>query len=104
MKIISHPATDIDSSALTLEVQGRFDAHDADDFRAAADMALDQGVCNLAVDLSDVEFVDSAALAELVRAMKRCREANGELTLVSPSAPVRVILELTKLDAAFAIR
>ncbi len=85
-----------------VELQGRFDAHEAEAFRELADNAL-QNSADLRVVLTAVDFVDSTALAELVRAMKRCREAGGDLTLVKPSAPVRVILELTKLDAAFTI-
>ncbi len=88
----------------SLTLRGRFDAHEAPAFRDALDAAMDNGHHDLAVVLTDVEFVDSTALAELVRGMKRCREAGGDLALVSPSDPVRVILELTKLDAAFTIR
>ncbi len=86
-----------------LVLHGRFDAHEADLFRAAVEQALEDGHHNIRVHLANVEFVDSTALAELVRGMKRCRELRGDLVLVSPSDPVRVILELTKLDAAFDI-
>ena len=57
----------------------------------------------LTVDLSDVDFIDSTALAELVRGMKRARLAGGDLRIARPSETVRVILELTRLDAAFDI-
>lgn len=85
-----------------IELEGRFDAHEAAPFRELVDGVLENSA-NLSVVLTAVDFVDSTALAELVRAMKRCREAGGDLTLVRPSDPVRVILELTRLDAAFTI-
>lgn len=86
-----------------LSLSGRFDAHEAEGFRHVVDDVLSRGTNRLAITLTEVVFVDSAALAELVRGMKRCRERGGDLTLVAPSDPVRVILELTKLDAAFSI-
>lgn len=92
-----------DASAVRVVLSGRFDAHEAPSFREEVDRALAGGVTTLHVALTDVEFVDSTALAELIRGMKHCREAGGDLVLVEPSAPVRVILELTKLDAAFTI-
>lgn len=90
-------------TAQEVVLSGRFDAHEADLFRAAIDDAIDDNQHHIRVNLANVEFVDSTALAELVRGMKRCREQRGDLILVSPSDPVRVILELTKLDAAFEI-
>lgn len=83
---------------------GRFDAFETEAFRAALDDLLDGDTSTVSVDLYDVQFIDSSALAELVRAMKHCREAEGELFLHRLSDPVRVILELTRLDAAFEIR
>ena len=89
--------------AVELRIEGRFDAHEVELFRTAVDANIDDGRNHIRADLQKVEFVDSSALAELVRAMKHCREAGGDLVLASPSDPVRVILELTKLDAAFVI-
>lgn len=88
---------------LELALHGRFDAHETDAFRQRIDAEMDSGVHHLRINLAAVEFVDSTALAELVRGMKRCRELGGDLVLVQPSDPVRVILELTKLVAAFEI-
>ncbi len=86
-----------------LVLHGRFDAHETEAFRAEVDTEMASGHHHLRVNLAAVEFVDSSALAELVRGMKRCRELGGDLILVQPSDPVRVILELTKLMSAFEI-
>lgn len=93
---------DIISTISEIALQGRFDAHETESFRELVDEILTSSA-DLRVILTDVEFIDSTALAELVRAMKHCREAGGELTLVKPSDPVRIILELTRLDTAFTI-
>ena len=100
----------MDMTTLTLttsparaELHGRFDAHEAPQLRAWIDDQLLREQHRLTVDLSDVDFIDSTALAELVRGMKRARLAGGDLELARPSETVRVILELTRLDAAFSI-
>lgn len=86
-----------------LTLTGRFDAFETEAFRSTVDPLLAGDTTSISLDLSEVHFIDSSGLAELVRAMKHCREAGGELTLVRPSDPIVVILELTRLDAAFEI-
>lgn len=92
-----------DSAHPQIKLTGRFDAFETEALREHVDGCLANGDSTLTVDLSDVNFVDSSGLAELVRAMKRCREAGGEFFLRQLSDPVRVILELTRLDLAFEI-
>lgn len=82
---------------------GRFDAHESDQFRNYFDRAFERGLGIFIVDLSGVDFVDSTALAELVRAMKQLRHIGGDLVLRRPSNAVQIILELTKLNQAFTI-
>lgn len=55
----------------------------------------------VASDLSSVVFVDSSALAELLRGQRAASATGGDLVLVNPSDPVRIILELTALDQVF---
>ena len=86
-----------------LSLSGRFDAHEVDGYRATADPVVDVDHASIVVDLADVNFIDSSALAELVRSMKHVRERGGELVLRNPSDPVQVILELTGLNLAFTI-
>jgi len=96
----SHSST---GPSATVQLSGRFDAFEVDEFRAAVEQLQAKGTNHIEVDLSDVGFIDSTGLAELVRGMKRCRTAGGDLKLVTPSDPVQVILELTRLDTAFDI-
>ena len=84
-------------------LEGRFDAHEAENYRAAAAQIVDKHGPSFDVQLGGVRFLDSAALAELVRTMKTACSAGGDVRLCNPSAPVRVILELTGLDRAFVI-
>ncbi len=92
-----------DGSHTVVALQGRFDAHEADPVRERLVGAISAGAMALTLDLSGVTFIDSKALALLVRSQKECREGGIALTLASPSSPVQLIFELTKLDRAFHI-
>ena len=86
-----------------LTLEGRFDAHTV----PAVDRWLEEATAKLppqvVVNLRDVNFVDSAGLAALVRGMKRSRELGGNLVICSVQQPVRIIFELTRLDKAIDI-
>lgn len=86
-----------------LELEGRFDAYEEPQVRKWLDAQQAAGRAHLVIDLSGVNFIDSTALAALVRGMKLTREANGDLLLCALRQPVRVIFELTRLDRVFPI-
>ncbi len=58
---------------------------------------------HLALDLSGVTFMDSTGLKVLLSVLHRADLARGSLVLVGTTRPVRRILELTGLDASFAL-
>ncbi len=91
----------------TIRLSGRFDVTNCQEWRDCFDPLLEETgrprTSTVAVDLSGVDFADSAALSELVRAMKHCRSAGGDLRIVGLSAAVEDIFELTGLDKAFTI-
>ena len=87
---------------LTLRVAGRLDALEAAGLRRLLEGHLQDGQANIAVDLTDLEFLDSAGLAALVMGMKTARAAGGDLRLVWPSsADAMRIFELTSFDQVF---
>jgi len=84
-----------------ISVAGRFDAHEVDRFRVAVESLPVGAGGEVRVDLSGVVFVDSSALAELLRGQRAARESGGDLILVDVSDPVRIILEVTGLASVF---
>lgn len=80
---------------------GRFDAHGIEQFDRTLVDAIDAEHSHVIIDLSQVEFMDSSALAGLVRALKATVALAGTVTLVDVSDAARIILELTRLDAVF---
>ena len=86
-----------------IALAGRFDAHETANFRLVVDPLVRQPGATVRMDLTEVVFIDSSALAELVRADKQARAAGSGLVLAQVSTPVQVIMELTALDSVFLV-
>jgi anti-sigma B factor antagonist len=55
------------------------------------------------LDLRAVSFIDSSGIAMLTYAHQRAQRAGNELSLVSPSTPVRRLLELCGIDRVLRV-
>jgi len=86
-----------------LEVAGRVDSYSVPNLRAQLSKFVHRRPANIVVDLTGVNFIDSSGLAALVQGLRSCREWGGNLCLSNPQRPVRMILELTRLDSAIDI-
>ena len=61
---------------------------------AASSNGRDEGAREVVIDLGDVTFVDSTAVAALLEAGKRARRAGAALTVVCDDENVRRVLDL----------
>ncbi len=86
-----------------LTISGRFDALTSPQVQSWLEEATKTKPVHVVVNLDSVTFIDSTALSTLVAAMKRARQADGDLRLCKLQQPVRMIFELTRLDKAFEI-
>lgn len=86
-----------------IELEGRFDAHTAPQIGGTLANVIRDVTSHVIVKLSNVNFVDSTALATLVQSMKQSRSKGGDVLLCDLQQPVRIIFELTRLDKAFTI-
>lgn len=62
---------------------------------------IQQGHKNLLIDLSDVSYVDSAGLGELVQAYATTKSRGGVLKLLNVTKRLRDLLVVTKLLTVF---
>ena len=92
-----------DEQVTILEIGGRFDAYEAPQVRKWFQTQEEAALKYTIVNLTQVDFIDSSALAALVQGMKRCRQINGDLYLSGLQPQVKIIFELTRLDKAFKI-
>lgn len=83
--------------------KGNLDAAAAGKLRRTLREFIDQGKTRLVVDLGGVPYIESAGLGELVSAMKRAREAGGDLRLCAPQGEVLRIFEVTWLNRAILL-
>jgi len=82
-------------------VMGRIDSATAGDFEKALIELAERGRNNIALDMSDVEFISSAGLRVLVTIRKTVQSAGGDLVIAEPSERVTDTLEIAGLDVLF---
>ena len=87
----------------TLRLVGELDLYTSSDLREGLRALVGQGATLVVVDLADVTFADSTAMAVLVAAVKLLRAVGGELVLKDPQPAVTKVLKLTGLDTIFTI-
>lgn len=96
-------ATRSRSNVNILDISGRFDAHLAPRVVSWLDSVTASAPAQVVINLTGATFLDSAALAALVHGLKRCRQQGGDLRLCSLQQPVRIIIELTRINRAIDI-
>ncbi|HEY3942142.1 MAG TPA: STAS domain-containing protein [Acidimicrobiales bacterium] len=96
-------AEETKGSVPVLSVRGDIDVATAPVLRDRLQSRVAQGSATVVVDLLGVSFLDSTALGVLIGALKRCREAGGELRLVINEARILKVFEITGLTEVFVI-
>ena len=85
-------------------VQGEVDLYTSPQLRSAILKAVPAAAGGVAVDLSEVSYIDSSGVATLVEGLRSARKHGKTFTLVAPSPAVLQVLELTRLDQVFELR
>jgi anti-sigma B factor antagonist len=86
-----------------LKVQGELDIYTAPRLKEAVLAALTDGAGSLAIDLSEVEFLDSTGLQVLMSAKKRTAERGGDVYLLGVGGQIRRVFTLLSLERIFKI-
>lgn len=84
-------------------LKGRFDFQTIQEFQHALQTEIRTGKSVLAVDLSQVNFINSSALGSLLVARESCEKAGGGIILIQPRDYVAKILKLCLFDQLFQI-
>lgn len=82
-----------ENTALTVSLEGRLDTTTAPQLEAELKNALD-GVTELTMDLSAMEYISSAGLRVLLSAQKTMNK-QGEMKVVGANESVKEIFEVT---------
>jgi anti-sigma B factor antagonist len=100
MKIALDPQA---GGVAVVRLAGRLDFTSVTEARDQFASAITAGHRKLIVDLSKVEFVDSAGLGSLIGGMRAARQAGGDLRIANPSEQARMLLSLTSLDQVLKV-
>ena len=92
-----------DAAPPVIAVSGEIDVATAPQLRECLQRVIAQGEPTIVLDLLGVTFLDSTALGVLVGALKRCREAGGDLHIVVADPRIMKIFEITGLTNVFTI-
>jgi anti-sigma B factor antagonist len=86
-----------------VSMQGRITIDSADQMRRRLANALRTHPALVAVDLSDVPYMDTAGLATLIEAMRTARQQGTRLILSGIQQQPGYLLKVTDLDHVFEI-
>jgi anti-anti-sigma factor len=92
----------VDPSSTVVRLSGEFDITTVPSLRSALDLAYEFGQ-RIVVDMSDVDFVDAAAISLLVAAGSGAREYGSQLVVRNPSPFVSRVLAMASLDGQLLI-
>ena len=90
--------------ATVVVADGEIDLRHSPEFHKALVELCAEQPKTLVIDLSRVSYMDSSGVGTLVEIYRRTKGYGGELVLVAPSARVRSVFEITKLDQFFKIK
>ncbi|MCC6546738.1 anti-sigma factor antagonist [Candidatus Sumerlaeota bacterium] len=88
---------------LLVKLRGRVVLDECDRMKSTIVPAIGPGVSQINLDLSDVDFIDSAGLGALVGIKVSANKHRARIALINPSRGVSDILMVSKLDSIFDI-
>jgi len=86
-----------------LRIAGEVDVYSAPQLRERVIQLLSDGVRHVVADLREVGFLDSTGLGALVGSLKRLREQDGSLKLVTGAGSIPQLFRLTGLVRVFTL-
>lgn len=84
-----------------MHLKGEIDLHTCSALRDTLRELIEQEHYQIVINLAEVPYLDSAALGVLVDAVRRVREHEGSISLVSTTSFVRRAFEITRLVKIF---
>jgi anti-sigma B factor antagonist len=72
-------------------------------FREAIDTLIESGRTNILLDFTELNYMDSSGIGELVACYRTIQRLGGALKILKPSKRIQASLELTRLLPIFEI-
>ncbi len=90
-----------EGAAATLHLRGELVLADRDGFDGAVRAALKPGVASVTVDLSGLEYMDSAGLGMLLTLREAAEDLGTRVVLRGAAGEVKELLEMARFDTLF---
>jgi len=102
MDLVSTPR--MEGDAAIISVRGDIDLHNSPELRTAIlETISKKPVKRLILNLSQVPYMDSSAIAVLVEALQKLRPTGGRVMLVDLQPRVKGLMEIARLDTIFVL-
>ena len=95
--------TDNTQNVAVMNVKGRVDSNTAPDLDSALANLLKSNRNKIVLNLEAVDYLSSAGLRALVKALKDSQAAGGDLRLAAVSQPIEVILRTVGMMQMFKL-
>ena len=93
--------TDNLQSISIMKVEGRVDSETAPELDTALTELLNENKNKIILNLQSVDFLSSAGLRAMVKALKGAQNSGGDVRLASVSEPIEVILRTVGMMQMF---
>jgi HptB-dependent secretion and biofilm anti anti-sigma factor len=94
----------LDSNASLVSMSGEFTFTDHAQFKTLVTRLFETKDAPVVIDLSKLEFIDSAGLGMLLLARDEAKKTNRSLVLRGPSGQVKRMFGVTKFDTLFDVQ
>ncbi|MFW6456875.1 MAG: STAS domain-containing protein [Planctomycetota bacterium] len=91
------------NGATVIHLSGHIDESAADALNAELERLLEDGVSRIVFELSEVKFMGSSGLGQVMRAYRELRDSDGYVRIVNPQPLIQDLFELTKLNNIITI-
>lgn len=88
----------LDGNQTTIRVSGNIELPEVDDLRMVINDVAERSPAGFVIDMSDVQYIDSAGISALIFAYRKVCTSGGQLALVVKNRNVRRVLDLTRLE------
>ena len=100
----SIPTARRSGDAILLPLKGEIDLHNSPELRRVLlDLLKQHNPKRLVLNVAEVPYMDSSAIAVLVEALQKLRKGGGKVFLTNLQPRVRGLLEIARLDTIFQL-
>jgi anti-sigma B factor antagonist len=98
------PTARLEGTAQLISIRGEIDLHNSPELRTEILRLLSQApLKKLILNLAEVPYMDSSAIAVLVEALQKMRKVGGQIFLTDLQPRVKGLLEIARLDSIFVV-